>query len=122
MPNSPTGSGRRQIDSEADHLQPPPGGEGVPGRYTVTITGLGAEGYATRRGTRPSNAERHRQVKRHEREGFRPDRVVLWAVLLGVMLILAATASSHAAGLPARHAGPPPATRPLPATLARSLK
>jgi len=69
----------------------------VPGRRTVTITGQGAEGYASRNGTRPSAAARHRQLKPHERTGFRPDRVAMWAVLLGVLLLLAAATSSHAA-------------------------
>lgn len=50
---------------------------GVPGRRTVTITGQGAEGYASRNGTRPSMAQRHRPVKRHERPGFRPDRAAM---------------------------------------------
>jgi hypothetical protein len=73
----------------------------VPGRRTVTITGQGAEGYASRNGTRPSGAARHRQVKRHERDGFRPDRAAMWAVLLGLMLIAAAATSAHAAVLAA---------------------
>jgi hypothetical protein len=37
----------------------------------------------------------------HERSGFKPDRVALWAVLLGVILLLVAAASSHAATLAA---------------------
>ncbi len=78
-------------------------GAGIPGRRTVTITGQGAEGYHSRNGTRPSAAARHRQLRRHERAGFRPDRVAMWAVLLGVMLMLAAATSSHAAVLVAHH-------------------
>ncbi len=77
---------------------------GAPGRRTVTITGQGAEGYASRNGTRPSAAQRHQRVKRHERAGFRPDRVAMWAVLLGVMMMLAAATSSHAAMLAVHHA------------------
>jgi hypothetical protein len=69
------------------------------GRRTVTITGHGAEAYQSRNGTRPSTAERHRNLPRHERAGFRPDRVAMWAFLLGVLLIMAAAASSHAAVL-----------------------
>ncbi|MGI8802573.1 MAG: hypothetical protein ACR2KV_10435 [Solirubrobacteraceae bacterium] len=76
----------------------------MPGRRTVTITGQGAEGYASRNGTRPSAAQRHQRLQRHERAGFRPDRVAMWAVLLGVMLMLAAATSSHAAVLAAHHA------------------
>jgi hypothetical protein len=70
----------------------------------VTISGQGAEGYESRNGTRPSRAARHNHLKRHERAGFRPDRVAMWAVFLGVMLMLAAAASSHAAVAAAHHA------------------
>ena len=73
--------------------------KGASGRHTVTITGHGAEGYVDRRGTRASTAQRHQTIKRHERDGFRPDRVAMWAVMLGVVLMLAAAASSHAAVL-----------------------
>ncbi len=83
---------------------PPPLPGGVPGRHTVTIRGQGAEGYASRNGTRPSTAQRHSQVRRHERAGFRPDRVAMWAVLLGVTLMLMAAVSSHAAVLAVHHA------------------
>lgn len=65
---------------------------GVPGRRTVTIRGRGAERYVPTRpaGTRPTR-------RRYERAGFRPDRAAMWAVLLGVMLILVAVTSAHAA-------------------------
>ncbi|HET6870107.1 MAG TPA: hypothetical protein VFH80_29610 [Solirubrobacteraceae bacterium] len=36
-------------------------------------------------------------LRRHERPGFRPDRAALWAVMLGVLLILVAATSAHAA-------------------------
>lgn len=86
------------VRGEWGHVVEPPPERGLPGRHTFTITGLGAEGYATRHGTRASAAQRHQVIKRHERAGFRPDRVAMWAVMLGVMLTLAA-ASSHAAVL-----------------------
>jgi hypothetical protein len=35
----------------------------------------------------------------HERPGFRPDRAAMWAVLLGLLLVLVAATSSHAAVL-----------------------
>ena len=89
--------GRRTPD-QFQLMEPPPE-RGHPGRETVTITGRGAEAYAARRGTRASSAQRHQAVRRHERAGFRPDRVAMWAVMLGVMLMLAAAASSHAAVL-----------------------
>ena len=49
---------------------------------------------AARRPERPRRPER-----RYERPGFRPDRAAMWAVVLGVLLILAAATSAHAASL-----------------------
>lgn len=60
------------------------------GRRTVQITGRGAERNLP--ATRPT-------LRRHEREGFRPDRAALWAVLLGMLLIVVAATSAHAAVL-----------------------
>ena len=60
------------------------------GRRTVYITGRGAERNLPV--ARPT-------LRRHEREGFRPDRVAMWAVLLGLLLILVAATSAHAAVL-----------------------
>jgi hypothetical protein len=61
------------------------------GRRTIVITGRGDERQLPRRrgweGSLPL----------HERQGFKPDRIAMWAVLLGVMLLLVAAASSHAA-------------------------
>jgi hypothetical protein len=91
-------------DDDRLYTRSPLSSGGVPGRRTVTITGQGAEGYASRNGTRPSMAQRHRPVKRYERAGFRPDRAAMWAVLLGVVLLLAAVTSAHAAVLAAHHA------------------
>ena len=65
-------------------------GAGIDGRRTVTIRGRGAERNLPV--TRPT-------LRRHERPGFRPDRTALWAVLLGMVLILVAAASAHAAVL-----------------------
>jgi hypothetical protein len=73
-----------------------PRGRGATARRTVHITGQGAEGYETRNGTRRSAAQRYRRPRPYERAGFRPDRVAMWAVLLGVLLMLAAMASAHA--------------------------
>jgi hypothetical protein len=68
---------------------------GVPGRRTVTIRGqVPDHRYVT-----PSQSSRRRPERRYERSGFRPDRTALWAVLLGLMLILAAVTSAHAATL-----------------------
>jgi hypothetical protein len=64
------------------------------GRRTVTITGRGAERYNPRL---EPGARTRPQRRRHEREGFRPDRTALWAVVLCVALLLLATTTSHAA-------------------------
>jgi hypothetical protein len=69
---------------------------GVPGRRTVTIRGQGAERYVP---SRSGSSRRRPPERRYERPGFRPDKTAMWAVLLGLMLILAAAASAHAATL-----------------------
>lgn len=68
---------------------------GVPGRRTVMIRGQGAERHIP---ARSSTARRPRE-RRHERAGFRPDRAAMWAVLLGILLIVIAATSAHAATL-----------------------
>jgi hypothetical protein len=82
------------LDDQALVADPPPAPPGH--RHTVTITGQGAEGYASRHGTRPSAAQRHRHLRPHERAGFQPDRVAMWAVFLGVLLVVMAVATAHA--------------------------
>ena len=86
----------------------------------MTIRGRGAE----RELAFPQNGRARRPaVRRHERPGFQPDRTALWALMLGVVLVLVAATSSHAATLShipatpraALHAtvGPAPAARML---------
>jgi hypothetical protein len=66
----------------------------LPERRTVVIRGRGAErdltwtAHQTRR--RPNRPP-------HHRPGFKPDRAAMWAVLLGLLLVLVAATSSHAA-------------------------
>ena len=67
---------------------------GDAGRRTVTIRGQVADRYVS-----PHSSSRRRPERRYERAGFRPDRAALWAFVLGVMLILAAVTSAHAATL-----------------------
>jgi hypothetical protein len=44
----------------------------------------------------PSPAARQRQKRRaYERAGFKPDRVAMWAVLLGLLLVVVAAMSAH---------------------------
>ncbi len=59
---------------------------------TVVITGRGHHHSSSRRGYEA-------RLKPHERASFKPDRVALWAVLLGLALLLGAVTSSHAATL-----------------------
>jgi hypothetical protein len=84
------------VTAESQPSQPAHGA-GVPGRPTVRITGYGSQRnliYATREPRRRRPPERA-----YERAGFKPDRVALWAVVLGVLLVLVATTSAHAATL-----------------------
>jgi hypothetical protein len=66
-------------------------GTAVPGRRTVTIQGRGAE----RNLPWPDASRRRPQRRMHERAGFRPDRVAMWAVMLGILLVLIAVLSAH---------------------------
>ncbi len=73
------------------------------GRRTVQITGRGAERNlpsVTRRGAERNLPAGSPTLRRHERAGFQPDRAAMWAVVLGLLLILVAAASAHAAVLP----------------------
>jgi hypothetical protein len=88
--------GVRNADREAPRITSGSQGAGVPGRRTVTIRGQAPERYPVRRA---DGSRRPRPERRHERAGFRPDRAALWAFLLGVMLILVAVTSAHAATL-----------------------
>jgi hypothetical protein len=69
---------------------------GIAGRRTVTIRGRGAEPDL---GWSPYHSRRRPPVPAHERSGFRPDRAAMWAVFLGLLLVLVAATSSHAAVL-----------------------
>jgi hypothetical protein len=69
----------------------------TPVRRTVTIRGRGAE----RDLAFPSyDRARRPATRRHERPGFQPDRTAMWAVMLGLLLVLVACASAHATALP----------------------
>ena len=96
IPERPAqGAAARPAPRSANHASASPG-TGVPGRRTVKITGYGSQRnliYASR-GPRRRPPERP-----YERAGFKPDRVAMWAVLLGVLLVLVAAMSAHAATL-----------------------
>jgi hypothetical protein len=55
------------------------------GRRTVQITG---------RGTERNLPVARPTLRRHERAGFKPDRTAMWAVLLGLLLIIVAATSA----------------------------
>ncbi len=76
----------------------------APPRRTVQITGRTVAAPSL---PRLVEVERRRPARRPaERVGPRPDRVALWAVLLGFFLILVAATSSHAATQPAHASAP----------------
>jgi len=62
-----------------------------PHRRTVKIQGRGAE----RNLPLPDPARRPPR-RSYERAGFRPDRLAMWAVMLGFVLVLVAIVSAHA--------------------------
>ncbi|HEX4670786.1 MAG TPA: hypothetical protein VH279_00890 [Solirubrobacteraceae bacterium] len=89
----PTAPATRRVAPPSDS---PSHGTGVPGRRTVKITGYGSQ----RNLIYASREPRRRPAERpYERAGFKPDRVAMWAVLLGVLLVLVAAMSAHAATL-----------------------
>lgn len=81
--------------AEGLYLDERSGGIAVPaeGRRTIVITGHGAERHL------PVPTRRQSSLPIYERSGFKPDRIALWAFLLGLALLLGATTSSHAAVL-----------------------
>ncbi len=95
---SPSRGDRRLASEVAAHREPrPPAAERPPqppatgARRTVVITGRGAERAVPRRRSYSSS------LRPYERAGFKPDRVAMWAVLLGIALLLVAVASAHGA-------------------------
>jgi hypothetical protein len=65
--------------------------EDAPARRTIKIQGRGAE----RNLPLPDSSRRRPPRRGYERTGFRPDRLAMWAVVLGFMLVLVAIISAH---------------------------
>lgn len=102
MAQTPASAGRFEGSfDDDDAVRPARKPVASPARRTVTITGRGSE----RRELAEWQARsRRRPAKRpHERAGTRPDRIAMWAVLMGVLLVLVAATSSHAAIRAAHH-------------------
>lgn len=101
VPKSPAAARRSGIARDAangldrpDSLPPSSAHAAPAGRRTVTIRGRGAE----RDLAFPAyDRARRTSTPRHERPGFRPERTALWAVFLGLLLVLVAAMSAHAA-------------------------
>lgn len=82
----------RDIPADEPPAPAAPRGEGVPERRTVKIGGrpegsLEAARYQRDRARRPPRTT-------HERIGARPDRIAMWAVALGLLLIIIAVLSA----------------------------
>lgn len=89
---------RRHRDAQDGHAdyRPAARGAGGPDRKTVRITGnpgIHAE-LAERRALREIESRRPRSVA--DRAAHRPDRIAMWAVMLGILLVLIAATSSSA--------------------------
>ncbi len=69
----------------------------TPGRRTIRITGHGAERFRESAGLSEHRALA--RTGRREKPHRKPDRVAMWAVLLGLALAVGAATSSHAAVL-----------------------
>jgi hypothetical protein len=100
-------SDRREVERDTGHLSAVPSAASAiapaataalsppPARRTVQITGRTVSAPTL---PRLVEVERRRPARRPtERVGPRPDRIALWAVLLGFFLILVAATSSNAA-------------------------
>ncbi|MDX6718939.1 MAG: hypothetical protein QOJ63_1193 [Solirubrobacteraceae bacterium] len=76
------------------HSAPRVPGDGALGRRTIEIRGRTVPAPAVPRAT---DVERRRQQRRAiERVGPRPDRVAMWALLMGLLLILVAIGTADA--------------------------
>jgi hypothetical protein len=88
--------GRLSAADDPFSSPPPPPGT----RRTVQIRGRPGEGTVT------SMARRHRPRTASDRVGPRPDRIALWVVVLGAILILLAATSSSSQAAPVAPVAP----------------
>lgn len=79
------------VERSPDHPRPARPMTAPPVRRTVKIQGRGTE----RNLPLPDPARRRPSRRSYERAGFRPDRLAMWAVVLGFLLVVVAIASAH---------------------------
>lgn len=79
---APLSAARTEVSGQAD---------AAPVRRTIKIQGRGAE----RNLPFPDSSQRRPPRRAYERSGFRPDRLAMWAVMLGFVLVLIAILSAH---------------------------
>lgn len=86
----------RSRRAERQASQPVAAPPGLPQRRTVTIKGRGAERHLPWPGDPLTQTPRRRPPRTlHERAALRPDRLAMWAVFLGLLLVLVAAVSAH---------------------------
>ncbi len=68
-------------------------------RRTVVIRGRVVDRYSPRQGS--ARGSGYPRPRSQGRTRSKPDRIAMWAVLLGVLLLVVAATSSHAAMVPA---------------------
>jgi hypothetical protein len=73
-----------------------PEGTAIPARRTVEIRGRTVPAPAV---PRPVDVDRRRPRRPIERVGARPDRLAMWALLMGIVLILVAVGTADASVL-----------------------
>jgi hypothetical protein len=87
------GRDRQHVDAAARRGSHPKG-TAIPARRTVEIRGRTVPAPAV---PRPVEIDRRRPARRPiERVGTRPDRVAMWALLMGIVLILVAVGTADA--------------------------
>jgi hypothetical protein len=93
----PAPSRRRDHVDGAGHGARPAAGAGMSSRRTVEIRGRTVPAPAVPRSHGPDRRRPPRQAA--ERVGSRPDRLALWALVMGLVLILVAVSTADAAAV-----------------------
>lgn len=94
-PGAPSRRRDHVAPASASPMRSGHGEAGLPGRRTVEIRGRTVPAPAVPRAIEPDRRRAPRPAA--ERVGARPDRLALWALLLGLLLILVAVTTADAA-------------------------